>query len=229
MTTSLTPNGLKYIMDNEGCVLHPYEDAGGVATIGYGMTHYPNGTPVTMNDEPITQAQADAYFPLEVAPYLATVLEVCTVPLNSNQLASLTDLCYNIGIGAYRLSTLRQHVNQNCVVESDFTVYCNVDREVNQGLLNRRKSEYQLFITNVPNVQTSVAQPIKTMDNTLITPETPSVVKINSITVNLDIIQNGVVVQSGATEPVTITPELITALQSSSLVASGATNVSVVA
>lgn len=213
----LSQEGINFIKGFEGCVLHPYLDQGGTPTIGWGMTYYPGTfTKVKMTDSSLTQAQADSFFLLIVKPFSTGVVEACRGSLNDNQLTALTDFAYNCGLGAFKQSTLLQHVNQNCVVESDFTLYDHIGQEVSVGLLNRRKAEYQLFI-----------KPINIMDKTLITPETPITIQINSISVNVDLIQNGQTVQSGATESVSVTPELIAAFQKSNLVAEGATNVTV--
>ena len=45
----------------EGFSSKPYLCPAGVATIGYGTTRYPDGTKVSMVDEPITEEQATAY------------------------------------------------------------------------------------------------------------------------------------------------------------------------
>lgn len=158
---TLTPNGLKFIQAHEGCVLHPYQDISGVWTIGWGMTHYPNGIKVTGSDLSLTQEQADTFFAYMVKIYSDSVLGVVKVPLNSNQLCALTDFAYNCGITAFRNSILLQHVNNHCVVESDFTIYDHAGGKEVLSLLNRRKAEYNVYITNVPNAVQP--QPIKHM------------------------------------------------------------------
>lgn len=222
----ISEQGIKFIQSYEGCRLSVYLDQGGTPTIGYGFTHYPDGIQVKMTDKPLTQEQADSMFLLIVQPYSTGVIEACigsVQSLTQQQIDSLTSFAYNCGLGAFRQSVLLQHVLLNKVTEEDFTMYDHVGQKVSVGLLARRKAEYQLFITS-SGVQ--IVPPIKTME---ITSETPSVIKINSITVNVDILQNGETVQSGANETVEVTPELITAFQNSNLVAPEATNVTVVA
>lgn len=215
MTQQLTVNGLKYIKGNEGCVLHPYDDGFGNTTIGWGMTHYPNGTPVKLTDSAITQAQADAYFIQEVQPYLQTVIDHVKVPLNTNQYASLTDFCYNEGDGRFEESILLEHINTNCVVESDFTKYCYANGEYVQDLFNRRQSEYDLFMTPI----ISNKNKIMTDENTSTSAETVSEVKaeaqtlkITSVTVTYNKTVNGEVTMTAQPATVNVTPELIAAL-----------------
>lgn len=156
LNMELTPNGYKFIKQFEGCVLHPYLDQGGVPTIGWGMTHYPDGTKVTMSDKSLTQEDADAMFQLLVIPYSDGVIEALgsTVQLNTNQLCALTDFAYNCGLGAFKQSLLCEHVKNGNVTEQDFTVYDHVGQKEILGLFNRRKAEYDLYVTpiiNVPN------------------------------------------------------------------------------
>ena len=210
----LTPNDLKFISDFEGCILHPYDDGFGNITICQGFTHYPDGTEVTMGDKALTQSQCDTMFQEEVKPYATGVLDVVSVPLNTNQLCSLTDFAYNCGLGAFKQSTLCQHVKNHCVVEQDFTEYDHAGGQVLQGLLNRRKAEYQLFIT--PILATNkIMEPTETTVGGAtpeVTPQTPKVLKIESITVVYSEFENGISVTEHNSESVSITPELLTAL-----------------
>lgn len=156
--------GLNFIKSYEGCVLHPYLDQGGIPTIGYGMTYYPDTDKhVKMTDPVLTQAQADSLFLLMVKPYADAVLEATSgVLLNQNQLDALTSFTYNCGIGAFQQSTLCQHVLLNKVTEADFTLYDHVGKQVLVGLLKRREAEYQLFITSIVPIITNQNKTMKT-------------------------------------------------------------------
>src|ERR1700735_223306 len=103
--TQLDQAGLDLIIEFEGCVLHPYLDQVGIPTIGIGMTYYPGGAKVTMQDPPITQQQADDYF-IQVAKPYADAVHSDTVPiLNQNQFNALFCFCYNIGVAGFQGST----------------------------------------------------------------------------------------------------------------------------
>lgn len=238
---NLSSAGIDFIKGFEGCSLTPYEDVGGTATIGYGFTHYPNGMVVTMQDTPLTQEEADAMFLEIVQPYCDGVKSVCNVSLNDDQLAALTSFAYNLGVKAFQRSSLAQHVNQNCVVESDFTTYDHVGNNVVQGLLNRRIAEYNLFITSVPNVEklqsnnnmnptteenvNGAVSESANVENTAetqnsVTQETLQVLKIQGIQVSYERIIAGQVTDT-RTVAVTTTPELITAFAQSDLVEAG--------
>lgn len=222
MKTSI--NGLKFIQSFEGCILHPYLDQGGTATIGFGFTFYPGGRKVTMSDPALTQAEADDYFEQIVSGFCVSVLGLLTITPTQNQIDSLTDFAYNLGIGAFQSSTLLQHVNQKCVVEEDFTIYDHIGKEVSVGLLARRKAEYELFI--------SASNQSTTMENTStvqtnVTPETPQTLIITAMTVTYQKAINGQVVDT-RTVNVVANEAVCAALQADPSLAAPGWNISVV-
>lgn len=148
--TQLDQAGLDMINQFEGCVLHPYRDQVGIPTIGIGMTYYPGGTPVTMDDPPITQQQANDYFLQVSAPY-ASAVHLDTVPvLNQNQFNALFSFCYNIGIGGFQGSTVLKLVNQNITDDSlrqAFLMWDKAGGKVLDDLVDRRNKEYEIYIS----------------------------------------------------------------------------------
>ena len=156
----MNEQGLKFIQSWEGCILHPYKDSGGTPTSGWGMTYYPTtGIKVEMTDNALTQEQADAMFVLMVKPFYEGVLEATGSVLNPNQMDACTSFAYNCGLGAFKDSLLLAHIKEHSVVETDFTQYDHVGLTVNAGLLKRRQSEYNLFIT-------PMVEPLSTNTNT---------------------------------------------------------------
>jgi len=101
------------LKSSEGCRLSPYRDSVGVPTIAYGNTFYANGTPVKMTDKSISQTDADSLF-LKVSTNFESHLKpLFSVSLNSNQLGACVNLAYNIGISAFKNSTLLKVINTN--------------------------------------------------------------------------------------------------------------------
>ena len=96
----------QFIARWEGCKLSAYRDVAGIPTIGYGRT-----TDVKMGDV-CTQEQADAWLAEEVETFRRGVRGAVLVPLNENQLAACTSLAYNIGLAAFRGSTLLRKLNE---------------------------------------------------------------------------------------------------------------------
>jgi lysozyme len=139
----------EFIIEQEGSHLTAYQDGGGVWTIGYGNTfNYDLNRPVRRGDT-ITEYQAIKY--LRIAANQATndVLDLVDVPLNQNQLESLTSFVFNIGRKQFAGSTLLRKLNEGrpkteVAAEFDKWVFDNGVRV--QGLVNRRKREKALFL-----------------------------------------------------------------------------------
>ena len=133
----------------EGCSLTPYQDVGGVWTIGYGSTTDLNGNPVTQSTPALTQAQATQLLAKELQVYGNAVTSTIKVPLNQNQFDACTSLCFNIGVCGFEESTVARMCNANnfSVAAQAFLLWDKVKGVVNQGLLNRRQKEMALFLS----------------------------------------------------------------------------------
>lgn len=110
---SLDEKGRKFLVQEEGLILHPYRDGAGIPTIGIGCTWYPNGNKVTMNDAPLAdEVAAWDLFDKVNATYLMAVYSTTRDDINQNQFNALVSLCYNIGTGNFKKSTLLKIVNE---------------------------------------------------------------------------------------------------------------------
>lgn len=132
----------RFIAKWEGCRLTAYQDVVGVWTIGYGRT-----TNVHQGDT-CTQEQADAWLAEEVETFRRGVRGAVLVPLTDNQLAACTSLAYNIGLAAFRGSTLLRKLNDGDYqgAADQFLVWNKAGGRVVQGLVNRRAAERDLFL-----------------------------------------------------------------------------------
>lgn len=152
MTTS--PAGRTFIRGLEGCSLTAYPDQKGIPTIGVGHT---NG--VKLGDT-CTQEQADAW-EAEDLLIAETAIEhwlPTSLALSQNQFDALVSLVFNIGGPEFKTSTVCRLLSQ---VPPDYPGACaafamwneikkNGVKQVDPGLVNRRKAEMQLF--NTPDV-----------------------------------------------------------------------------
>jgi lysozyme len=133
----------------EGLRLRPYICPAGYPTIGYGTVNKPDGTRVSMDDEPIDKETAEAWLMHELAStYLPGVLRASPGLLARPQaLGALTDFAYNLGVPRYRSSTLRRRVNErdwaNAHAELARWVYGGGRRL--PGLVRRRAAEAALL------------------------------------------------------------------------------------
>lgn len=111
--TIVSEKGLKIIKEFEGLRLKAYLDIVKVPTIGWGTTRYENGKPVKMGDI-ITQERAEELLRFEAQAKAYSIMEALkNVPLNQNQIDSLTSFAYNVGVGAAVGSTLFKKVKSN--------------------------------------------------------------------------------------------------------------------
>lgn len=109
----ISDNGIAFIKREEGCILHPYLDKVGRATIGYGTTRYNSGVYVTMKDSPINEGQASLYLKTHVVDIQEAIDDFIEVPLNQNQVDSIISFAYNVGVGGFHGSTLLKRINAN--------------------------------------------------------------------------------------------------------------------
>jgi len=140
---------LNTIQQFEGLKLKAYKDSVGIWTIGFGnIFNLDTGKPIKQGDV-ITQETADRWLKIEVDNLQAKMRKVITVPLNDNQWSALTSLVYNIGFGAFKRSTLLRLLNAGASKEEvakQFLRWNRAGGKEIQGLTNRRKAEYNLFL-----------------------------------------------------------------------------------
>jgi lysozyme len=97
----------------------------------------------------ITEATALRWLKTITANLQADIKKMVTVPVTQNQLDSLTSLAYNIGKTAFAESTLLEMLNAGkpkIQVADQFLRWNKVKKVVNQGLVNRRSKERELFL-----------------------------------------------------------------------------------
>lgn len=96
----------------EGFRSKPYICPAGYPTIGYGTVYKPDGTRVTMDDAPISKAQADEWLLSELrSNYGAGILKASPNLIKHHRvLAAAIDFAYNLGVSRYRASTLRKRL-----------------------------------------------------------------------------------------------------------------------
>lgn len=142
----------------EGCRLQPYLDAVGIATIGYGHVildsqgrsmHGPAGLLQARRLYPVgmTQAEACNLMNADFAQFAAGVESLVTVPLVDHQLGALASFAFNVGLGAFKTSTLRKRLNagQYDAVPGELAKWTRAGGVVLNGLIRRRKAEGLLW------------------------------------------------------------------------------------
>lgn len=144
--------GLSLLKSFEGYVGHPYLDAAGIPTIGYGHV-IRSGEDFSRG---VTIAQAEDILRADVGDAEAAVNRNVMVDLNAHQFDALVCFAFNVGSGALASSTLLRLVNQQRWDECPphFLEWCKVKSNgqllENAGLKKRRAREAALFMTPMP-------------------------------------------------------------------------------
>jgi GH24 family phage-related lysozyme (muramidase) len=142
---NVSETGLSLIKRWEGLRLIGYLCPAGVPTIGYGTTG--PGIKVGMK---ITEEKAEEYLIQKtniIAQYISNNKKK---PLNQNEFDALVSFAYNVGQYAFSNSTLWRLVNSKASREEaakQFKRWVKVDNNVVPGLVKRRESEHDLFLT----------------------------------------------------------------------------------
>lgn len=128
----------------EGFRSTPYLCPAGVPTIGYGFTHYADGTMVTLTDPPMTRAQAQSLLEhLVRTKYMRDTIRLCPTIDTPERLGAITDFAFNLGSGNLRSSTLRKKILANDweAVPAELRKWTRAGGRVMKGLVLRRESE----------------------------------------------------------------------------------------
>ena len=138
----------------EGFRANAYRDPGSgnqPITIGYGTTRI-NGKKVQLGDV-ITEPRADHLMRKQLDnEYGAAVRRYCKVPLTQYEFDALSSLCYNIGPGNFKSSTLLRKVNSKDYIgaANRFGDWNKSKGVVMRGLVKRRAKEAKLFLKESP-------------------------------------------------------------------------------
>lgn len=132
----------------EGFRSMPYLCPAGVPTIGFGFTHYFDGTLVTLRDAPMSREAASVLLHhFLVRDYIPTVRRLCPTLDTPERLGAIVDFAYNLGRSALRTSTLRKRILAStwvlCVPE--LRKWVRGGGRVLPGLVARRNAEI-LFV-----------------------------------------------------------------------------------
>lgn len=137
----------------------------GVPTVYCGLT---KGVRIGMV---ITEEEGEKKFADEIKAFEDAVTQLVTVPINSNEADALISFSYNVGISAFKRSTLLKRLNKGdrTGAAQDFKLWNKGGGRVLPGLVSRRAREAALFLKPVaapeepfmPQTVTASAEPAK--------------------------------------------------------------------
>ncbi|MBQ8042460.1 MAG: lysozyme [Alphaproteobacteria bacterium] len=134
--------------DSTGRPVNPYAPLPSGATIGYGHLirrgeDYAQG---------LTEQQAIDLLAADVSIAERAVQDNITVNLTQNQYDALVALVYNIGVGAFKHSTVLKYINNpefHSIIypdlESAWRAWNRTQGKVSNGLVRRRHCEWNMF------------------------------------------------------------------------------------
>jgi len=144
----ISATGIELLKQFEGCRLTAYQDSVGVWTIGFGTTAG------VKEGQTISQVKAEEYLRFDLAIFEKAVTESLKVPVNQNQFDALVSFTYNVGVSAFRSSTLLNLINEKTdkkVVAAEFSKWVKAGNQTLPGLVSRRKAESELFLKGTKN------------------------------------------------------------------------------
>lgn len=134
--------GLNIVKEYEKCRLEAFlPTPNDVPTLGWGHTQG-----VKLGDS-CTQEKADDWLRSDIHRAETCVEQSVLVPLTENEFSALVSLVYNIGVGAFRDSTLLRRLNDERMDDAaeQFLVWNKQKGRVLNGLVRRRQEEKDLF------------------------------------------------------------------------------------
>jgi lysozyme len=153
------PRARACIQHFEGCRLRAYLCSSGIWTIGWGNTFYADGRRVREGDR-ITQAEADALFPLVLGQFERGVEQLLGASDTSPaEFGALASFAYNVGldIDADRIAEglgdsalLRKHLaGDRAGAAAEFGKWINSAGKPSNGLRRRRAAERLLYLNEL--------------------------------------------------------------------------------
>ena len=137
----MTQQGLDLIKKYEGLRLEAYKCPAGVWTIGYGHT---KGVYKGMS---ITKEEAEKLLQQDVSVFELQVINTVG-KLAACKIDALVSFAYNVGIAAFRNSTLCRKVKANSddpAIRNEFMKWIYAGGKKLQGLERRRKEEAEMY------------------------------------------------------------------------------------
>jgi GH24 family phage-related lysozyme (muramidase) len=144
----ISEEGLGLIKEFEGFRARAYRDAVGVWTIGFGHTSMA-GAPAVTPDLVITREEGTDILRRDVEMFASGVRESVKVPLSAQQFSALVSFAYNVGLGAFRSSSVLKAVNARdfAAVPRRLNLWVKAGGRILPGLVRRRAAEGALFLS----------------------------------------------------------------------------------
>jgi lysozyme len=140
----ISQEGINLIKKWEGSSPVPYICPAGYKTIGIGHVIRTNES----YQRPLTSKEIEELFRKDILIFEGAVNNYVKVPIKQNQFDALVSFVFNVGINAFRNSTMLKLINSKKLKEAgeQFTRWVYANGKVLEGLRRRREDEKQLFL-----------------------------------------------------------------------------------
>lgn len=138
--------GIELIKQFEGFRANAYKCPAGVWTIGYGHTSMA-GAPIVKPGMKVSEKEAEDILRTDLVIFENSVKSAISVDLTPNQFSACVSLCYNIGAGAFKGSSVARFCNKKQWEKAAdaFSLWNKAGGKILPGLTRRRAAEAALF------------------------------------------------------------------------------------
>ena len=144
----VSERGIKLIKHHEGIRNRPYRCAAGLYTVGVGhLIGDGKSLPESWN-RTFSKEEIDGLLKSDLKRFELGVHKMLpNVPLRQSEFDSIVSFCFNLGLGCFQRSTLRQALlrgDKKAAMES-LVKYCRAGGKIVKGLQTRRLDEKAVF------------------------------------------------------------------------------------
>jgi len=141
--------GIQLIKHHEGVRYKPYKCPANLYTVGIGHLIGDGKSLPREWDKTFTVAEVDGILKHDLNRFELGVHKMLpNVPLRQHEFDAIVSFCFNLGLGCFQRSTIRQALlrgDKEQAMES-LVKYCRAGGKVLKGLQNRRLDERRLFL-----------------------------------------------------------------------------------
>ena len=144
-----SPAGVGLIKKFEGLRLTAYQDVVGVWTIGFGDTGADVWPGLTITGDEAVRRLANR-LAREFEPGVSAA--IVGIPTTQGQFDAMVSLAYNIGVGAFRCSSVARfhRAGDHQAAADAFRLWNKAGQRVLEGLMRRREDERRLYLRDGP-------------------------------------------------------------------------------
>ena len=183
----MSSKGIRTLIDSEGSINTIYDDQAGLPTIGVGhllkkselssgKIELSDGTIIDLRKGKISDRSVERLLADDLIPREKAVYNMVDVEIEQEQFDALVHFVFNVGIGAFRKSTLLKRVNSGNfdAVPDEFRKWNIVTvrgkKQVSKGLANRREVECSMWEDGCKTTNSSTAKPRKSRSKKKVSP-----------------------------------------------------------